>query len=165
MRSIGFEDVTFKAIPHPPFVGGHEEIDRKRAHHDNERNSCDFRVIAAFDERSDRTRSNLISGEDEHEPDHERSEGLQLEMTVGMLFIGRTRGEADTDETDHITRRIEDRMDAIGLHCGRIRDGSVNELRKRHRKIEQEHRKQHTPHGARSLFMILQAQMRHNAPR
>ena len=67
MRSIGFEDVTFKAIPHPPFVGGHEEIDRERAHHDNERDSCDFRVIAAFDERSDRTRSNLISGEDEHE--------------------------------------------------------------------------------------------------
>lgn len=155
MRSIGFEDVTLKAIPHPAFVGSHEQIDRERAHHDDKRDSRDFRVIAAFDERSDRTRPNLIGGKDEHEPDHERSEGLQLEMPVGVLFIGWTRSKADSNEANYVARRIEDRMDAIGLHCGRIRDGSVNELRECHRKIEQEHSKQHTPHGARSLFMIL----------
>ena len=94
MRGIGFEDVTLKAIPHPAFVGSHEQIDRERAHHDDKRDSRDFRVIAAFDERSDRTRPNLIGGKDEHEPDHKRSEGLQLEMPVGVLFIGWTRSKA-----------------------------------------------------------------------
>lgn len=83
------------------------------------------------------------------------AEGLQLEMSVRVLFIGRTRSKADSNEANYVARRIEDRVDAISLHRGRIRDGSVNELRKRNRKIEQEHGKQHAPHGARSFFMIL----------
>src|SRR5437773_4355745 len=76
------------------------------------------------------------SGSEQEQPDAGGRERLELLPTVGMEGIGRTAGDPETDQPDHIRHAVERAMDAVCLHADGIGEIAVEEFRSRDAKIQ-----------------------------
>ena len=148
---VGGKNLAFEALGEAPLVDGHSQIDRERARHHDKRHRPHLGGVRPRSKLRRRARSHLERGQQQEHADHEARIRLELRMPVGMPRVCRTGRERDADEPHHIARRIEHRMDAVGLHRGRPADRSPGVLRRRHPQVQQQNGPQHPPDGAHAI--------------
>ena len=95
---------------------------------------------AAPQQAVDRAFADRVAREREHDPDQRGGEGLELGVAVGVLGVGRPRGEPHADQPDDVRGAVEQRVEAVGLHGRGVTDDAVDELGERHGQVEREDR-------------------------